>query len=731
MALTLLVRPVYESEASVRVRLDREQGLSGGLGELGDALPMGISLPGLGQSDVQTEMGVLASRRIVEAVADSLALHVELLRPRRGFRTSVLRVLEAGEDAPRGVYTLRREEDGTYSVSARGTRRPVEAPERVTVGSPFRLGPMQLELEPSLAEDPPRLVRFRVRPFRRMIRDLRKDLKVQRDDAGSRLVVIRYRHPDPHLAQGLVNGIVERFLDYSERTNKSDSRREVDILSEQVRQYAERLQESERRLQAYQELERIVAPEEQATQQVRRIAELQVTHDALEVERRALAGLLDEIAAGEPTPGAETPYRRLATFPSFITNGAVQELLQALTELENERAELLVQRTPDNLDVRMVQGRIREIEEQIFALATDYLDGLQAQIGSAGSSLATFGRELEAIPSVELEYARLTRERRLVSNVYVVLQGRLAEAQVQEEIDQAGVQVVDLGVIEDRPAFPRPEISLVLGGALALLVGLFGVVAAETTDRTVRSRWDAEAASGAPVSAVVPVPAVRRQPSAGLLNGGDPWDPATEAWGALAMGLRSLSPAPRSVVVACATSHGAPAAELALALSRQGVRVALVDADLRAGTLHQSFGVPAGPGWHQRARSGGALEEAVHEVAGHDGAGMVALLPGSDAPANALEVLTSERARAFLAEVRDRYEMVVFHARWREGAHDAALLAPLADGVLLVARSGTTRKEALAAMAADVRRAGSEVLGIVLEDRERGRPRVWLRRRRG
>src|SRR5690606_27899016 len=102
--------------------------------------PMGLSLPGgLGESEVDTEIGVLGSRRILERMADSLALHVSLKRPWGAFRTQVLEVISAGEDAPKGTYSLSLEGDGTYSVSARGTRQPVALPERVTIGVPFQV----------------------------------------------------------------------------------------------------------------------------------------------------------------------------------------------------------------------------------------------------------------------------------------------------------------------------------------------------------------------------------------------------------------------------------------------------------------------------------------------------------------------------------------------------------------------------------------------------------------
>lgn len=760
MLATLLLTPVYESASSVRVR--SSDGAAGGLASgmmsrLEEALPMGgMALPSMGETDVETEMGVLASRLIMETVADSLSLHVGLSRPWREYRTSVLRVLDgAGVDAPRGTYTLSLQSDGSYTASARGTREVVALPDRVVIGEPFDVGPMRFMLEPALAHDSPSRVRFQVRPFRRVVRKMRKDIKIEREAAGSRLIEVSYRHPDPYIGQAVVNRIVDDFMEYSFAMSKVDSRREVGVLTEQVADVARRLAEAEHRLQAYQEEKRIIAPEEQAEAVVGRIAELQVVHDAMEVERAALTEFLREVVSREVAEGGETPYRQLATFPSFLTNGAVQSLLQTLTHYENQRAELRARRTDENIDVRTLQSRIREIEQQLFDVTTDYLRGLDTQIASSGATLARFGSELEDLPAVELEYARLTRERRLLSEVYLLLQARLTDARVQEEIDDARARVVDVGVIEDRPAFPRPAISLVLSTMLGLMAGLFAVVVAETTNPYARSRRETEEAAGAPVIASIPSFDRRKGERRTFGRGGsgwslgrrkadrrglgpilrtDPWHPASESCRALALTLLAADEAPRMLVVtspAGKEGRSAVAANLALALAEQGLRTALVDADLQSGSLAAAFDVPAQPGWPRAALGGGSFEDAVREVASDaaiEGGARTPLhlFPAGVLSAHPLGVLTSGKVRAFLEDLRERYDVVVIDAPPLEDGHAAVVLAEQSDGVILVARAGRTTREAIAEAADRLRQSRAELRGIVLnqvEPRKSGRGR--------
>lgn len=713
MAATFLLTPVYESESSLRVRSDAGGGLSQAmLSGIEDMIPTGIQLPGLGDTDVSTEIGILGSRRIVAGVADSLSLHVELQRPRRAFRTDLLEVIHAGPEAPRGVFTLRHRGDGVYDVSSRGTRTEVALPEAVRIGEVFEVGPMAFRIPATLAPEPPRLIRFQVVPFTRMMRGLRRDLRIGRDDAGSRLVTIRYRHPDPRLARALVNGILDDFMVYSESVNRSDSRREVEIVTEQLSGYTDELRRVEAELQSYQERERLVLPEEQAASQIQRIAELQVLNDALSVERAALADFLGQIDARPiPLDGAASPYRQLATFPSFLRNAAVQEFLEALIELENARAELLVRRTEENRDVRMVQDRIREIEGQLRDLTVDYLEGLETQLTSSAAALARFGDELERIPQLEIEYTRRMRDRRLLSEVVVMLEARLVQARVQEALDDARVRPVDRGIIEDRAAFPRPPISLVLSLFLGTLVGLFGVVATETANPVVRSRRGAESAAGCPVLAAVPT-APRGAP---LFVRSHPAAAAADAIQALVLELRRGG-TPGVVLIAGpgrGEGRSTVAANLALAWARQGGRVALVDGDLRRGRLHRTLGVAAEPGWLDT----GTLESAGRSIDTGAGGGSLHLFPRGADPSDGrhpLDRLSAPATETILDQLRREYDVVLVDSPPLGEVADARLLASPADSVILVARRHRTPQATLEEAAGTLRRGGATVRGVVL-----------------
>jgi uncharacterized protein involved in exopolysaccharide biosynthesis len=198
--------------------------------------------------------------------------------------------------------------------------------------------------------------------------------------------------------------------------------------------------------------------------------------------------------------GGSSPYRELASFPVFISNSAVQNVLRVLTDLENQRTELLVRRTPENIDIQRIDRRIGELEVQLYAMARSYREGLDSQIASLDDALSEFGIQLEAVPAQQLTFARLTREKRLLEEIYTLLQSRLKEAEIRKAGEPTDVRVLDAALVPEKPVSPRPMLNLVLGLMLGLMLGTGAALARVIVDPKVRSRTDAIAAtSGLPV----------------------------------------------------------------------------------------------------------------------------------------------------------------------------------------------------------------------------------------
>lgn len=194
---------------------------------------------------------------------------------------------------------------------------------------------------------------------------------------------------------------------------------------------------------------------------------------------------------------------------------------------------------------------------------------------------------------------------------------------------------------------------------------------------------------------------------------------AAEAYGILQTNIAfSLPDRPVQIVVVTsalpAEGKTTNAVNLALALVRRGLRVLVVDADLRRGAVHAVFEAAREPGLTDFLR--GALPFArvcrSVEVEGHTMHYLTAGSPASSPTA----LLESQVMRDLLGRLREEYDVVIVDSPPTNLVTDAAVLGAMADGVLVVARAGVTESAALGSAMEQLLHVRAPVLGVVLND---------------
>jgi tyrosine-protein kinase Etk/Wzc len=448
--------------------------------ERGTSVPVLDALRDIdGGSEVGTEMEVLRSRTLAEAVIDSLGLQVELRAPRAVPRATIIAAVDAERDAPEG----RHEVDPAGSDTAR------------MPGASVVLAPG--------ARDHGR-VELRVLPMGATVERFAENLRVTRPNRDANVVRVRVDAPDPELARDAANVLVARYLERRGVVRKAGDRSTVEFLRNQSDTLATQLRAAEEALRRFRERNRVVSLGAEATAQVERLADLETRRTTLDTERRALEDLLGD---AQTAPGGTdaSPYRRLLAFPTLLRNPTTSSLLEALTALENERATLLVRRTPDDPDVRAVSDRIATLESQAESVVRTYLGGIAGEVAAIDRELATYGRKLEQVPAREVEFARLERDARLLGDIYSMLQTRLKEAQVAEAVEDVSVRQLDVALAPSRPHAPRLPFVLLVGLTGGLFLAAAAIATRNALDRAIRLPAEAMTVGGVPVLARLPL----------------------------------------------------------------------------------------------------------------------------------------------------------------------------------------------------------------------------------
>lgn len=151
---------------------------------------------------------------------------------------------------------------------------------------------------------------------------------------------------------------------------------------------------------------------------------------------------------------------------------------------------------------------------------------------------------------------------------------------------------------------------------------------------------------------------------------------------------------------------------LAFAADLQG-EVLLIDADLRRPTIDGWLDPPPKLGLTELLRGETELE---HTVLGLENSSLK-VLPAGSLPHDPAELLSSETAKALVADLRKRYQRIIIDTPPIVPFTDADAVGAFSDGVLMVVRSGVTRRSSYLQALGSV--TSTNVLGAVLNDARR------------
>ncbi len=517
-------------------------------------------------------------------------------------------------------------------------------------------------------------------------------------DKLSRTVRVQFRSRDPRLAASAVNGLMEEFVDYTRGARAATGQALADWLRGQLQGERDRFQRDEAALVRFQQQHAftpLVVPGGQQN----------VLLEQLVVANRQLT---------ESTAARITSEALLATYtgtvsalPAELRTPAIDQAVSELSAAERALDLLQVQYQPGFPLLEQARERVSRSRARVAALGSQVQQGLEKRVRVArrqeaelAALVTRLSQRAAGESTTELEYQVLENRAAAQRRLNETLNEKLQEAGLLASLPTSNVWILDHATRPLTPLYPRLPLNLGLGLALGLAAALAtalarerwsGAITAGRAGLQLRGRW---------LPPLGLIPEARRRGAASLGRAA-----AGESYARLAAQLVArLAPPASCLLTSSNPGEGKTrtTCELGLALARLGWRTLLVDADLRRPGCHRFFGVENFQGL-LAAQQGGA--PALHVAPNLD------LLPCENAPE---AQLLPRRLAELLAEWRTRYDYVLFDTPPGRLTGEAALLAPLVGGVLLVLRWGHTSEEEAQALGEELARARAPLLGTVL-----------------
>jgi capsular exopolysaccharide synthesis family protein len=339
-------------------------------------------------------------------------------------------------------------------------------------------------------------------------------------------------------------------------------------------------------------------------------------------------------------------------------------------------------------------------------------------------AVAAVKRQLRSVPPGGAERAALTAQ--------------LSQLRAMAALPTSDAQIADRAVPAGSASSPQIVRDVIAGLGVALLLGLLVAFLLEALDPRVKSSDELHRLVPVPQLAGVPLAVfrrglrlrkhARRQPRV-LAAAKDHNEPFERLRTSLLVfnGERDL----KTVLVTSPSDEKegktTVAANLAVALGKIGLRVCVVDADLRRPRLARHFGFETSERGLSDVLAGASLESAISyfplpdaPVLNGNGNGHgpshapeIAVLPAGKLTTSPAELLASKQMQTTLDELESMYDIVVLDCAPLLAASDAMPLVARACGTVLVVRLFQTPRKAAVRAARVIERAHGSLLGVV------------------
>lgn len=407
---------------------------------------------------------------------------------------------------------------------------------------------------------------------------------------------------------------------------------------------------------------------------------------------------------------------------------SIESLLETVTAeaVEDKRIILVTAVRPEAREASRVANafakgysdlrRDRAVEAQA-AVTDNYISDLsdiQVQLGSLRGQLATASR------------AKTTEIRAAIASLLGrqgELQASLLLAQEPSSLAVGGGEILEAARVPTGPSEPRTVRAVLLGAVLGLVLGTLLAYLRDRSDDKVRGEQRVkDMLDGAPILGRIPTEHSRVRGRVAAMV--DPHSPTSEAYRGLNTNLRFLlaahspggnRPGGGMILVSSAgpgEGKTSVATNLAVTASRLGIRVVLVDADLRSPDVSRRFGLDVPRGLSDVLLANLSVKPFLQQVGPND---MLVLAAGA-VPPNPAELLASARANSAWTELRSIADLVIVDSAPIVPVADSLELVREADELILVTRQGQSRLRYLADAMQRVQQVGGRVSGAVIND---------------
>ena len=537
---------------------------------------------------------------------------------------------------------------------------------------------------------------------------------------GLDIVEIKVESPMPGEAAMVANCYANAYKDLNLEFNRQQLTAVRIFLADQRDEKYKQLQEAEMVLEIYQKKRGIISIDEQSSSLIQQLSTLESQRNSAKLDLitsdKTLGLLRNELKKQDP---------RLANYvDGFASDTYIRTMQDQLAKLEVSR-DLALANNKDAANapnVKEMDGKIKDLKDKINkkfdvfkqgAIASTPLElkgiaqdivkediknqSLKASVSELENIVKLYDSRFNKIPKNIIEYARLCKERDAYEKLYYTIETKFQEARINEQSKPGNVTLIDLARKATSPSKPNRSLIVVVGFVLGLGLSFGFVFVRNYFDNTVKTPEDIQGANANVLGWIPQIEGLgdKKNTDFEFIVAKKPDSIPSEAFRTLRTRLQFTKLGNNSTMKILVTSSAPQEGKtvvcvnLAGSFAQTNKKTLIIDCDLRKPRVHSVFNSNRYPGLIDYFFGQASLEEVIRKS---DITNLDYITAGT-IPPNPAETLDSQTMKDFIANMSQRYEVIILDSPPIIAVTDSEILANLVDATILVVSAGTTEKD--------------------------------------
>ena len=554
----------------------------------------------------------------------------------------------------------------------------------------------------------------------KVVDNLLSGLKVRRSGL-TYLISVEYTHTNPADSARIANAFADLYLTEQLEAKFDATAKANEWLDTRVAELRYQLQTAEAAVQQY------------------KIANNLMSAEGATLTEQEISGLNQQLASARAQQAESDARLNIARnqlargstgedVGESLNSPVVQQLRKQRAEQSAKVADMSGRYGDRHPDLLKARRELADIDGQIQAEIRRIISNLEAQAqvarqrtGSMAGSVSASKGALAGNNRASIRLNELERKAESVRTLYESLLARFKQTSSSQGIEQADARVVSRAKIPTAPSYPKPSLNLALGLVLALGAGAAAIVLAEILMAGIFTEDEVERRIGLPYLGSIPLlsSAIEDAKQARDMSPPDyllakPLSTFSESFRKLRAAILYSKVGETVKVIAVTSSlpgEGKTTTTFSLArtLATSGANVIIVDCDLRQSAINRFLPEVPTLGLLEVLNGVCSLDQAL--ITDQSGAKVLALTKSAYTPR---DVLGSPAMLKLLAELRNRFDVVLLDTAPLLAIADTRILAPHTDAVVMLARWKKTPVKAITAAIGLLQGRGVFLAGLAL-----------------